>query len=66
VGALAEIHGNQLKLSAAVLSSDGARRLIAGDSTTSVDSFVAVALGHLVAEALLAQGAAELIAAARI
>jgi hydroxymethylbilane synthase len=64
VGALAKIHGIELKLSAAVLSTDGAQRIIADDSTSVIDPSGAEALGHRVAEALLAQGAAELIACA--
>lgn len=62
VGALAWIEGERLMLQAAVLSPDGKRRVAAAAATLSND---AVYLGHIVAEELLAQGAAELIAAAR-
>jgi hydroxymethylbilane synthase len=66
VGALAEMLGNQLKLSAAVLSTDGAQRIFACESTAAIEPTSAEALGHRVAETLLDQGAAELIAAARL
>jgi hydroxymethylbilane synthase len=65
VGALAEMDGNRLKLSAAVLSTDGAQRIFASESTATAEPASAEALGRCVAEALLDQGAAELIAAAR-
>jgi hydroxymethylbilane synthase len=65
VGALAEIRGSQLTLSAAVLSTDGAQRIFSRDSIEATELLAAEALGHRVAEALLTQGAAELIAAAR-
>jgi hydroxymethylbilane synthase len=64
IGGWGRIEQGALHLSAVVLSPDGARRLDAHEST-SVDLTAAVALGRRVAEALLAQGAAELIAAAR-
>ena len=61
VGALAEVTGNRLSLSAVVLSPDGRRKVAAAAAMTVND---AVYLGQAVAEELLAQGAAELIAAA--
>jgi hydroxymethylbilane synthase len=61
VGARAWIEGERLLLTAAVLSPDGRKRLSAAAATQSNE---AVYLGHIVAEELLAQGAAELIAAA--
>lgn len=62
VGALARINSEKLQLSAVVLSADGAQRL-AADETASPDDVVA--LGRRVAEALLARGAATLIAESR-
>jgi hydroxymethylbilane synthase len=61
VGALARIEGERLVLDAVVLSSDGKRRLVASGSS---DVASAIAVGQQVAEDLLSQGAAELIAAA--
>jgi hydroxymethylbilane synthase len=61
VGALAEANGERLSLSAVVLSPDGRRKVAAAAAMTVSD---AVYLGQAVAEELLAQGAAELIAAA--
>jgi hydroxymethylbilane synthase len=62
VGALARSEAGELRLSAVVLSADGVRRLTASDVGPSSE---AGALGIRVADALLAQGAAELIAASR-
>jgi hydroxymethylbilane synthase len=61
VGAYAWIDGERLSLQAVVLSPDGKRRLVAGAATGTND---ALYLGQMVAEELLTQGAAELIAAA--
>jgi hydroxymethylbilane synthase len=65
VGALAELRGNELNLSATVLSTNGDQRLFAHDASSTINSPSAEALGHRVAEILLAQGAAKLIANAR-
>jgi hydroxymethylbilane synthase len=65
VGALGRVEGNQMQLTGAVLSADGAERILAQDSAAANDLQAAAALGLRVAEALLAQGAARLIAAAR-
>jgi hydroxymethylbilane synthase len=65
VGALAEMHGKELKLAAAVLSTKGDQRVFACQSTTAIARPGAEALGYRVADALLAQGAARLISAAR-
>jgi hydroxymethylbilane synthase len=62
IGALGEHRDGVLQLVAAVLSPDGTQRLLATETAAPAD---AVRLGELVAENLLAQGAAELIAAAR-
>jgi hydroxymethylbilane synthase len=62
IAALGHVDGGTLHLSAAVLSRDGAHRLAASDLGPAAD---AIALGRRVADALLAQGAAALIAAAR-
>jgi hydroxymethylbilane synthase len=64
IGAWGRIERGALQLSAAVLSPDGRRRLDA-DCTAPVDAAAAIELGREVAQSLLAQGAAELIAAAR-
>jgi hydroxymethylbilane synthase len=62
VAALAVVEGGRLVLTAAVLSGDGGRQLVAsGDS----DPQQAESLGQQVAEDLLVQGAADLIAASR-
>ena len=63
LGALARMEAGRLHLSAIVLSADGTRRLAADQSGSASE---AVVLGRRVAESLLAQGAAELIAAARV
>jgi len=62
VAALGRIDGDRLTLVGRVLSCDGARRIEAGDSAAVAE---AVALGRHVADALLTQGAGELIRAAR-
>lgn len=62
VGARGRVENGRLHLSAVVLSPDGTRRLDEEDSAPPED---AVALGRRVAVALVHQGAAELIAAAR-
>jgi hydroxymethylbilane synthase len=62
IGALAVPSNDQLELSAVVLSLDGTRRLF---ERTTARIGEAAQLGKQVAEALLARGAAELIAAAR-
>jgi hydroxymethylbilane synthase len=61
VGALALADGEQLSLQAVVLSPDGRRRIHAGAVTAANE---AVYLGQIIAEELMAQGAAEMIAAA--
>lgn len=62
IGALAQISAERLQLSTVVLSRDGSQRLEASDSASPAD---AEQLGRKVAEALLAQGAANLIAESR-
>ncbi len=62
VGARAHIHDDFLHLAAVVLSVDGRQRLEACDEAQPTE---AAELGRRVAESLLAQGAANLIAAAR-
>lgn len=62
VGAIAKVDSGKLQLSAVVLSADGTQRL-AADHAESPDN--AEALGRRVADALLAQGAAALIAESR-
>lgn len=62
VGAWGRIEADTLKLDGVVLSHDGARRLFA---TAQSEPDNSAALGIAVAEQLLAQGAAELIADAR-
>lgn len=62
VGARARMEDDSLHLSAAVLSVDGTQRLESDGEAKPED---AVELGRRVAESLVAQGAAELIAAAR-
>ncbi len=65
VGAWGRIENGVLRLLAVVLSSDGTGRITAQDEAAVNDVRGAEALGHSVAEALLAQGAAELIATSR-
>jgi len=62
VAALGRIDGGRLTLIGRVLGRDGARRIEAGDTAAIAE---AAALGRHVADALLAQGAGELIRAAR-
>ena len=62
IGALGRIENGRLQLAAVVLSPDGALRLTASDTAPTSD---ALQLGGRVADVLLAQGAAELIALAR-
>jgi len=61
VGALGRVEGGRLVLEAVVLSPDGKQRLAASESSDVAD---AIAIGQRVADQLLAQGAANLIAAA--
>jgi hydroxymethylbilane synthase len=65
VGAWGRFEGDELHLSAVVLSADGARRLAAHDMAKGAAAVVPEELGIRVADALLAQGAAELIAQSR-
>jgi hydroxymethylbilane synthase len=62
IGALAQIAAGRLQLSAVVLSRDGSQRLEASDSAARADAEL---LGRKVAESLLEQGAADLIAESR-
>jgi hydroxymethylbilane synthase len=62
IGALAQVKKGQIQLSAVVLNSEGSRRITASGDALPAD---AVSLGRRVADDLLAQGAAGLIAAAR-
>jgi hydroxymethylbilane synthase len=62
IGALGRVEAGQLYLSAVVLSADGARRLVAMNKDRLSE---AESLGVRVADELLAQGAAELIASSR-
>jgi hydroxymethylbilane synthase len=65
VGAFGQIVEGQLQLSAVVLSADGSQRIAASDSAPVFDLIAAPALGLRVAEKLLGQGAARLIASSR-
>ncbi|HJQ81965.1 MAG TPA: hydroxymethylbilane synthase [Lacipirellulaceae bacterium] len=65
VGALGRLDGDELQLTAVVLSADGARRLAACDVAHGIAAVDAEQLGIRVADALLAQGAAELISESR-
>jgi hydroxymethylbilane synthase len=65
IGASGRIENGQLHLSAVVVRADGAKRIDAHDIEKYTDCQHAEALGRRVAETLLAQGAAELIAASR-
>jgi hydroxymethylbilane synthase len=65
IGGWGRIDDDALLLTAVVLSPDGRQRLEAHESAPSVDAPHAERLGRRVAEALLAQGAAELIAESR-
>ena len=62
IGALGQVESGMLHLSAVVLSTDGTQRLAANKSDSPSDAEL---LGRQVAETLLAQGAADLIAAVR-
>ena len=62
IGALGRVAQSELRLSAVVLSADGRQRLVASEVGSPSE---AESLGVQVADALLAQGAAELIAASR-
>jgi hydroxymethylbilane synthase len=62
VAALAHVAGDRLTLVGRVLTADGSRRIQAADSAPAVE---AAALGRRVADVLSAQGAAEIIRAAR-
>jgi hydroxymethylbilane synthase len=62
VAALGRVDGDRLTLVGRVLSCDGTRRIEAADAATIAE---AAALGRQVADALLTQGAGELIRAAR-
>ncbi len=63
VGALGLVDAGQLRLQAAVLSADGAQRLAASDVAGLDD---AETLGRRVADGLIEQGAAALIAGSRL
>jgi hydroxymethylbilane synthase len=63
IGALGRIDDGRLRLTAVVLNPDGSQRLAASDAASPADAIV---LGRRVADALLAQGAAQLIAASRL
>jgi hydroxymethylbilane synthase len=56
------LEDGKLTLSAVVLSADGTQRVAASESASPAD---AESLGIKVADALLAQGAAEMIASSR-
>jgi hydroxymethylbilane synthase len=62
IGALGQVQASSLSLSAVVLSADGTRRLTASEVGSPGE---AESLGIRVADVLLAQGAAELIALSR-
>ncbi|MEX2093626.1 MAG: hydroxymethylbilane synthase [Pirellulales bacterium] len=62
IGALGRVEVGRLQLSAVVLNPDGSQRLVACDAASPAD---AITLGRRVADALLAQGAAKLIADSR-
>lgn len=62
IAAFARVEGDRLTLVGRVLSRDGVRRIEATETATVAES---LALGRQVAEALLTQGAGELIRAAR-
>jgi hydroxymethylbilane synthase len=65
VGAWGRLEGDRLQLSAVVLNADGTRRLEVHDAMEVTAATHAEQLGIRVADALLAQGAAALIAASR-
>ena len=62
IGALAVVEGGELRLQAVVLSSDGAKRIVASDACEPAD---AEGLGHRVAAQLTKLGAAQLISGSR-
>jgi hydroxymethylbilane synthase len=62
IGALGKMRADKLELAAVVLSADGSRRLAASESSSANE---AEALGVQVADRLLSQGAAQLIASSR-
>ena len=64
LGALASVEGETLRLEARVCALDGTRELAAADEAPALPA-QAAALGTRVAEALLARGAAQLIAEER-
>jgi hydroxymethylbilane synthase len=64
LGALATVSDGRVRLEASVCALDGSRSLTAHDASEATPA-AAQMLGERVAEALLAQGAAELIAAER-
>jgi len=61
LGALAEYEDGWLSLSVVVLSDDGARRLDGEAAARADDIDAAIGLGRIVADDLLARGAAELL-----
>lgn len=65
IAAWGRVEGGRLELSGRVLDRDGTRRLDAHLSESAGNLEIAGELGRRVAEALLAQGAAELIATGR-
>jgi len=65
VGAHATWHDGTVEIVAIVLAADGTAKIEEQCSAACSDAAAAVALGHATAEALLAQGAAELIATSR-
>ena len=62
IGALGQVERSRLQLMAVVLSPDGSKRISASDAAESAE---AITLGRRVADQLLSQGAADLIAASR-
>jgi hydroxymethylbilane synthase len=62
IGALGRVESEELLLRAVVTSADGAQRIVASERGTASEPNV---LGARVAEALFAQGAAELVAESR-
>ncbi len=65
IGAWGRMENGRLQLSAVVLDAEGTRRIEASNGAVVNDARDAAALGCLVANALLAQGASELIATSR-
>ena len=62
VGAFGRIESGRLRLDAVVLSGDGTKKVSAAGEAMAADG---IALGEQVAQALIAQGATELIASSR-